>query len=540
MAKRNHAELSPEEQALLQHSPALRFDRMGVQIDGRKIDFKRYPFLIDLYDMPRHKDQPLDIVAIKGAQMGFTSWQILWVIDGAINVYENQIGIYFPTDPDVQKFSKSRFARLMAQNPGLSAHVRETNSANMRQIGDVFVVFSGMRSRSAAKSTPIDLIVYDERDEMEPEMVELADRRLDGSEFKHRVSISTPTIPDYGVDLEFKESDQRHWFLKCTSCGKHTCLEIEFPKCLQRRTDGKVERICVECNAKVYPYHGTWIAQGDPKSRRTGFYVSQLNSPTVSPTEILDEYERKQRDGEDLTEFYNSRLGRAYANIDDCLEAPMLLALCRDYNRVTRSIGPTFMGVDVGKVTHWVVGEKVTDDHLRFLDWGTVETVDDLRRIIDLYGVSNYVIDQMAEAHKVRAFCAANTGGFGCYYSQQIRNHIDWNDKENTVTVNRTETLDRSHALIVKGQADLPRADREMRKDFIPQMCNLARSMHMNTKLGRPEAKWVVRGTKRDHYRHAFNYACIAADRMSAFAVRRMRASNLHPHYRRSSGWMSA
>lgn len=530
----------PAEELLLQHSPALRYTQLGIRVDGRLINFKSYPFLVDLYDYPLTRE-PIDIVVIKGAQLGFTSWQILKVIDGAINVYQNQIGVYFPTEPDVQKFSKSRFARLMNQNPSLAKHVQETNAANMRQVGKVFVLFAGMKSRSAAKSTPNDLNVYDERDEMEDAMVELADRRLDGSEFKHRVSISTPTIPDFGVDLEYQSSDQRHWFLRCDSCGKHSCLELEFPACLQRRPDGKAERICVHCKAEIRPLTGQWVPmRKDPAIRRTGFYVSQLNSPTVSPTEILDEYERKQRDGEDLTEFYNSRLGRAHANIDDALEAPLLLALCSNYDRATRSVGPTFAGIDVGKVCHWVVGDKVTDDHLRILNWGTTSTLDDVADVLRRFGVHAYVVDQMAETHKVRSFCREFRGGFGCYYSQQIRNHVAWDQRENTVTVNRTESLDRSHAVITQARLDMPRADTEMREILIPQLCNLARIHQVNDKTGKPEARWVVRGSKRDHYRHALNYAVIASDRVSASAMTRMRARRENPGYRGDAGWMSA
>lgn len=520
-ANLNQRRAMTESDILSHASPSVRFTQMKVMIDGRKIDFAKYPYLIDLYDMPRSK-KPLDIVVVKGAQLGFTSWQVLWVIDGAINLYQNQIGVYFPTEPDVTKFSQTRFARLMNQNPEIAKYIRDTNSAYIRQIGKVFVFFSGMKSRSAAKSTPNDLNVYDERDEMDDAMVELADRRLDGSEFKHRVEISTPTIPDYGVSYTYELSSKNHWMITCTACGKETCLELEFPQCLTR-TDDTVLRVCVKCGNEIFPINGRWVPM-HPDREKHGYYVSQLNSSTVFPEEILNEYEQKQRDGMDMAEFYNSRLGLPYAAIDDALEAPMILRLCKSIPRSIRSPGPCIMGADVGKQTHWMVGEKVTDTHLRVLNWGTVHTLDDLGpEVIDRFGVKAFVIDQMSESHKVRSFCQTYQGGYGAYYSSQMRDHLDWNHKERTVTCNRTETLDASHAIIVNQQVDFPRSDQDLRDEVIKQFTNLARTTRINPNTKRPEARWIARGTKRDHYRHAWNYLVMAADRVSAGAFRRMR-----------------
>lgn len=521
---------APEQAALMQHelmmqaSAAYRLQQLDVRVDGAKLDFRRFPYLLELYDLPLTKD-PLDLVVIKGAQMGFTVWIVLYCIDRAQFLYERQIGIYFPTTDDVSRFSKTRFAPMIQSSARLSNLVRETNSTQVKRVGRVNIIFNGMRSRSGVKSDPNDLNVYDERDEMEDHMVELADHRLDGSQFKHRISNSTPTIPDYGVHREFQESDQRHWFLQCQGCGKRTCLENEFPQCLQRQTDGTAKRVCIHCQHEVWPTDGQWFPMVE-KAKRRGYYVSQLNSSTVSPTTILDEYERKQTEGEDLTEFYNSRLGRAHANIEDCLEPPMLLRLCKDYDRARAHASPTAAGIDVGKVFHWWVGEKLTDRHHRLLNWGTCDEPDEVAEMLRRYSVQSFVIDQMAETRLVRDFVANTQGGFGCYYSDQQRQFYKWDQKESQVVVNRTESLDASHALVVGKNLDLPRADHAMRDELIPQLCNLARTSKVNGNTGRRENRWVIRGAKRDHWRHALNYYLIASERVSAYASQVARRSN--------------
>ena len=79
------------------------------------------------------------------------------------------------------------------------------------------------------KSVPVDFIVFDELDEAPQKAVDMAMQRMAHSEVKEWLKLSNPTIPDYGIDKAFQETDQRYWLLKCPSCGHYTCLEDTFP-----------------------------------------------------------------------------------------------------------------------------------------------------------------------------------------------------------------------------------------------------------------------------------------------------------------------
>jgi hypothetical protein len=310
--------------------------------------------------------------------MGWTVWEILIAIDRALHTYDRSILICFPTRDDVADFSKSRFARLMEQNPSLGKHIKGTDSANIKAVGKVFIYFRGAKSRSQLKSIPCDMVTFDERDEMEESMVELADKRLDGSDFKHRISLSTPSIPDYGVDYEYKHSDQSHWLIKCDGCGKYTCLELEFPSCLKRLED-RVMRVCVHCGHEVHPVHGEWVAM-KPAHDRRGYYVSQLNSPTVDPKQILTEWEFLQQEGRDVTEFYNSRLGLAYADVESALDEGLCLSACKSHVRAQSNKGPCAMGVDIGpKELHWWIVSRPDEKSLRTQNYGKVKTFEELQ-----------------------------------------------------------------------------------------------------------------------------------------------------------------
>lgn len=70
--------------------------------------------------------------------------------------------------------------------------------------------------------------------------------------------LSNPTLPDYGIDKAFRETDQRHYLLKCAKCGEYTCMEESFPDCLIE-VNGRVIRACIKCRGELLPSAGEWV-----------------------------------------------------------------------------------------------------------------------------------------------------------------------------------------------------------------------------------------------------------------------------------------
>ena len=166
--------------------------------------------------------------------MGLTTKAGLRAIHGAITG-NNPRGILhlFPSKTDVTEFSKGRMDALVADNPEtIGGWIVETDTSNLKQIGNSFLYLRGMRSRVSLKSVPVDFIVFDELDEAPQKAVDMAMQRMAHSEVKEWLKLSNPTLPDYGIDKAFQETDQRYWKLKCPSCGYETCLEETFPACL--------------------------------------------------------------------------------------------------------------------------------------------------------------------------------------------------------------------------------------------------------------------------------------------------------------------
>lgn len=506
---------------MLRESTSYRLAHMvpHLRVDGVPFDLRSYPYLLEPYD----DDESTDVAIMKGAQMGWTTLQVLRTIDRASRIYPRGILYLFPTRDDVTDFSKTRFSRILEDNPGLRDKVQGTESANIKQIGQCFIYFRGAKTRSALKSIPVDCIVFDEFDEMSSDAIALARERLSGSKLAHEFKLSTPTIPEFGIDAEYQFSDQRKWLIRCEACSAWTCLEQAFPECLLEFNDERVIRGCTKCHREIFPLNGQWVA-AYPKRKRRGYQISQLSSPTVDPAKILREFQDPRTI---VSEFYNSKLGLPYADIDTALDEGTILGCVGPDARRLAHEGPCWAGVDVGKKSlFFVVGTRRSENYLQVHNWAIVESFQDIHDLSERYHVEVGVVDQGAEAREVRKFVESESGWWGCLYDNHRRGGHQWDPKTRTVTVNRTESMDESHRMIVKRQVLFPRRDKLFNEVVMVQLRNVARTTEEDDNTGDRKSKWIYRGVKNDDFRHAFNYGVIASTQTGIeSAVRRVRRS---------------
>src|SRR5262249_21401751 len=230
---------------------------------------------------------------------------------------------------DVIDFSKSRVTPLLQGNPFLSRLMKDTDTAGLKRIGDANLFFRGMQSNVGMKSVPADMLVFDELDEAEPNAKAMAKERLAHSGYKRIIELSNPSLPDYGIDEQYQISDQRHWTIKCGSCGEWTCLEKEFPMKLGQevriilpRPDGSFYRACPKCGAELDLNSGEWVADYEDREIH-GYRISQLFSSTVDPGEIIKEYRMTRY----ADRFYNLKIGVPWADLDRRLDIGSVLSL---------------------------------------------------------------------------------------------------------------------------------------------------------------------------------------------------------------------
>ena len=490
----------------------------SILLDGRLFSLENHEYQRDMLT-----EEARNQVFLKGAQVGVTSIQMIRTIHGLISGRFPQGALYlFPSLGDVQDFSRGRFNPLINDNDTISRYVQDTDTMGIKRIGGSMLYMRGARATSkvggfkrssaALKSVPADRLVLDERDEMAGDMVDLARERLSHSTVKEEVHLSTPSIPDFGVDKLFQESDQRHWFLKCSKCGGDTCLELEFPKCLEELSDGRVIRLCQRCkDNEIHPKDGRWVSLYPDKAKdMVGWRISQLNSVYVEPKEILKLY-RDPPNG-NLTEVMNSKLAQAYIAAENRLLASEVLGLCGDKPIAEKDIDPCFLGADIGNLIHCVIGKKHPEKgaeivHVAaFPDWSHLDTL--MRR----FNVVRAVIDALPETRLSREFAKRHKGKvFCCFYSEHQKNGYGWNEREFTVTANRTESMDASHNEVSMGNVLLP-AECETIHEFARHCSNVARVLQTDPETG--NSRYIYIKTGRDHYRHAQSYECLARQTM--------------------------
>jgi len=467
---------------------------------------------------------------LKGAQMGLTLLAVLKTVHGHIYGRYPQGTMYlFPKWKDVEDFSKSRFNPIIYDNPCVLKHVKSettggktTEAATIKRIGRSMLYFvsametgkiQGSKATSSSlKSRPVDRLVFDERDEMASDMVALAMARIDHSEVREVVQLSTPSIPDYGIDALYAKSDQRVWMIKCGACGGETCLELEFPGCLRETRDGRVIRACIKCGKEIYPKHGRWVALYPDRKDLVGWRISQLNSIFVKPKDILGSFNDPESYDLTIRDVYNDKLGMAYIEAENRLTKNDILQCCgREPNgKAPRTV--TAMGVDVGNDLHIVIGRPLKQEKAYRIDYvGRMENFNDLHDLVDRYDVRAAVIDQGPETRKVREFQAAEDCKiFLCTYLDKLKVAVREDQRRGMLTVNKTEICDKTHEIFVRaGAIEIPRRCAEI-EQYALEMSNTAKQLEEDQKTGSKIYRYRKLG--EDHYFHATNYFLLACE----------------------------
>jgi len=480
----------------------------GITLDGKPFTYDRHEYLIE----PYQDDHPFQVEE-KAAQMGLTTRAMLRTLYLCRYAKFRGALYLFPSRTDALDFSKSRISALIDENPDdIGAWLKDTDSAGLKKVWDSWLYIRGMQSQVGLKSIPVDLVIFDELDEAPPNAVDVALERMGHSEHRLIHQLSNPTLPDYGICKAFQATDQRYWLLRCERCGHYTCMEDVFceakppetPRCLVETSDGHVFRACEKCQAELNPSKGQWVAKRPGVTDRRGYHYSQLFSNYIDPGDILRQY----RTTNNLTAFYNLKIGVGYVEAQNRLSVPEVLALCSDEGIASSDRGPCFMGVDQGKDLHVVIGRRTPNRAGEIVHLGVYKDWDELDRLMKVFNVGRCVVDALPETRNARAFAERFRGKvYLNYYNERQKGHYAWNDREFIVSCNRTESLDAGHREIMDQKISLPK-ECEIVQEFAQHLHNVAKRLEEDQETGSKRYVYVKLGP--DHFRHAFNYEAMA------------------------------
>lgn len=483
-----------------------------------------------------HDCQASFISVMKGAQLGMTEVAINRAFF-TVDVLKRDVLYVLPTALNASDFSKSRFNTALLYSPYLKGLFTDTNTVGLKQAGGVNLYIRGSRGDSNMKSVPASVLILDEADEMDQKQIWLALERLSGQKKKTVFSLSTPTIPNYGIHKLFLQGTQEHYHFKCPHCSKRT--ELIYPECLEicgeTITDPDVKRSfikCMECGHKLeqeskpeFLARAIWepSVTGVDEDHRS-FYVNQLYSYTVNPGELALAYFRGVGDEAAMVEFHNSKLGLPYIPDGGQVTESEIDNAIRPYFKENQrpeigSMSTIVMGIDQGKMNHIVIVEftlrgagdlnaaafaKVLAEFK--LPGDDFSTLDPLMRE---WQIKAAVIDADPQINDARRFARRFPGyAYLCRYRRGVTGKELQVSEEDSgapiVTVDRTNWLDASMGRFHSDRVHLP-ADTSL--EFKDHIKALVRTYEKDEQ-GNPKAVYLNTGP--DHYAHAFNYAEIA------------------------------
>ncbi|UCV26782.1 phage terminase large subunit family protein [Ferribacterium limneticum] len=343
------------------HDTTCEFITEHTYIRGRKFSFKDHEYQEKIL-----RDNSQEKVVKKAAQMGLS--EIFARLALAKSVLVNGFSTIYtlPAATAAQNFMKTRIDPVIDSSEYLRDAVSgDIDNSSMKQFGDSFLYLKGAQVDRQAISVPADLLINDEVDNSSQEVMTLYESRLNHSSYAEKIKLSTPSIPDFGIDLLFKESRQHFNLCKCNHCGHwffpqyyENVVIPDFNRDLDRITKGDFRShsfrwqeayvACPECWKPVDlgPANREWVVKNPGDAYvAAGYQCSPFDCPAIiKPSALIKssvEYKRPQ-------DFRNQRLGESMEDKESSFDLEELnRALISEYPGGGFSY---VMGLDMGLI----------------------------------------------------------------------------------------------------------------------------------------------------------------------------------------------
>lgn len=490
--------MSPQEtQNLIGSSPLawITLNNM-VNENQEKIEFTNHRFLIDFY-----ADMSDDVVSKKSAQVGFSVAAILKSAHECKFFKQNVIYV-LPTNNVIGDFVKPKVNPLITSNSAFASIVKD-DSVGLKRIGDRSMFFKGGYSDREAISITGDILVIDEYDRM-PSMsvVNTFDSRLQASKHPKRWRFSNPSQVGFGVDALYQDSNQLHWFVRCSHCGHEWYMEFEREGSAHYVDKQRGIYACGKCNKELIDNDrrmGRWIAKYPSRSRH-GYWFSQMMAPWVSAKRIIEQFEESN-----IEFFYNFVLGKAYTPTDMIVDRAAILRATAPsaIQRMQVAIG---VDQDAGGCYYVCMTSQGIFDHGYVDSWDRIEHMKLMYNAIVVCDPNPYQAVPKQMATKYRDW-------YLCYFKiLDGLSSVQWKEKEQIVYADRTRVIDIRANEIVNARM-LYREHPHAIEDIIAHWNNLYRTTE-EKEDGRVRSIWVKKDDKQSDYPFAEVYARIGLSQL--------------------------
>ena len=206
----------------------------------------------------------------------------------------------FPRDKQLIDFSTTRVSAAFAESPRMAALMGVPNQVFTKRIGDSYWIFRSAWESNLGEGVDADGVTLDEKDRMRDKVEFAFKESLKSSRFGWFREVSTPTLPNHGIDVPFRASDQQVWMVKCEKCGdwqeitwKENIVQVkDFPLGCKELPAESYEFLCrkQKCRGKLdRVYSGRWVARFPDREHIRGYHIPQLIAPWLSATRIMQD-----------------------------------------------------------------------------------------------------------------------------------------------------------------------------------------------------------------------------------------------------------
>lgn len=432
----------------------------GMLVDGKPFTLDNRPAMRWIYEqipstaVEAAKQQ---LTMMKCAQVGFTVMEMLAMLYMALKFKPLKVGMYLPNMKLASIKSSDRFMPItrtvpVAYNLIIASSGRSNGEGNVlvRNMGQSRFYFLWTSGASMTESIPLDVVSYDEVQEMTIGDMEKTNERMSASDVRYTLMGSTANWEDQDIHFWYKKGTQHQFWTECPCCGEHQILDEHFPTCITFDHDSNDYRYtCVYCNGWIDDsQRGEWRAKF-PEALATSVHFPQLLSPTISPREIIEAY----YNAEDMKNFYNRKLGKPYTDPSQVpINLEMLNACAEEGARLgvvwkDRGKG-MFMAIDqMGAFNVVLIAERLDSGHMPIVHAEEIYADDPFARcdeLMEQYGISVCVLEQLPNFNDAHRFAKRHDGRvFLVNYMDMKDDWIRWGDAVPTGGERKTSDEDR-------------------------------------------------------------------------------------------------
>lgn len=457
--------------------------------NGAPMEWYDHRFLIEpMLDMAPNQ------ATMKCSQIGYSTLAILKEIHLARYWGANIIHT-LPTKTITKDFVTPKVDKIIARNPAIKEFMGQTDSINLKAVGDRFIYYRGTFDESQAIAISAHVLIQDEFDRSKQDVLELYKTRL-GDARRERPdlgfvwSFSNPSMPGFGIHDLYQKSDQKIWMVRCGDCKHYQ--EMTWPESVDLKKKTFICRICEAELSDDDRRFGKWVPQfpGRPIS---GYHISRLIVPWTTAEEVVDASQG------DIGLFYNFWLGLPWVDPDiQITRESIVRAIVLTENPKTGVV----IGVDNGVEKHYVIGNQYgIFDYGVTKDWQVIENLHNQYNAITVIDANPHPNQptKLVKKYPNRVFMH--------WFSEDTKNLgiIRWGQGPDVgrVLVDRTRMLDLTADEINHQEISFNLGLAAL--EGLIAHCEVVYRIVAEDAKGRPKGEWMTQGSKPDHWWFAIN-----------------------------------